>query len=38
VIREPGDAVTAKLAELKAEFPAAALKAVACADAQSAND
>jgi hypothetical protein len=27
-----------KLAELKAEFPAAALKAVACADAQSAKN
>ena len=38
VIREPGDAVTMKLAELKAEFPAAALRAVACADAQSAKN
>lgn len=38
VIREPGDAVTMKLAEMKAEFPAAALKAVACADAQSAKN
>jgi hypothetical protein len=38
VIREPGDAATMKLAELKAEFPAAALKAVACADAQSAKN
>ena len=36
-IREPGDAVTMKLAELKAEFPAAALKAVNCAEAQSTN-
>lgn len=34
VIREPGDAMTMKLAELKAEFPGAALKAVACTDAQ----
>ncbi len=38
VIREPGDAVTLKLAELKAEFPSAALKAVACAEAQSAKN
>ena len=38
VIREPGDAVTMKLAEMKAEFPAAVLKAVACADAQSAKN
>ncbi len=38
VIREPGEAVTMKLAELKAEFPAAALKAVACTDAQSAKN
>lgn len=38
VIREPGDAVTLKLAELKAEFPDATLKAVACADAQSAKN
>jgi hypothetical protein len=38
VIREPGDAVTMKLAEMKAEFPAAALKAVACADAQRAKN
>jgi cell division protein FtsN len=38
VIREPGEAVTTKLAELKAEFPAAVLKAVACADAQSAKN
>jgi len=36
-IREPGDALTMKLAELEAEFPAAALKAVNCAEAQSAN-
>lgn len=37
VIREPGDAITLKLAELKAEFPAAALKAVACAEPPSAK-
>lgn len=38
VIREPGDATTLKLAELKAEFPEAALKAVACADAPGAKN
>lgn len=38
VLREPGEAATMKLAELKAEFPGAALKAVACADAQSAKN
>ena len=38
VIREPGDATTLKLAELKADFPGAALKAVACPDAQSAKN
>ena len=38
VIREPGDATTLKLAEMKAEFPTAALRAVACADAQSAKN
>jgi cell division protein FtsN len=38
VIREPGDATTLKLAELKAEFPEAALKAVACADAAGAKN
>jgi hypothetical protein len=38
VIREPGDATTLKLAELKTEFPGAALKAVACADTQNAKN
>jgi hypothetical protein len=38
VIREPGDATTMRLAELKSEFPGAALKAVACADTQSAKN
>ena len=33
VIRDPGDVITAKIAELKADFPAATLKATACADA-----
>jgi len=36
VIRDPGDAVTARLAELKVEFPGAALRAAACADATAA--
>ena len=31
VIRDPGDAIAAKIAELKAEFPAASLKAAPCA-------
>ena len=34
VIRDPGDAIAAKIAELKAEFPTAALKAAACANTQ----
>jgi hypothetical protein len=38
VIRDPGDAGAAKLAELKTEFPAATLKAAACADAQTAKN
>ena len=38
VIREPGDATTLKLAELKPEFPGAALKAVACADGPDAKN
>jgi len=33
VIRDPGDAAAAKIAELKVEFPAAQLKAATCADA-----
>ena len=37
VIRDPGDAVAAKIAELKADFPAATLKATACADALQAS-
>ena len=38
VIRDPGDAIAAKLAELKAEFPAATLKAAPCAEAQTAKN
>jgi cell division septation protein DedD len=34
VIRDPGDPMAAKIAELKAEFPNAQLKATTCADAQ----
>jgi hypothetical protein len=34
VIRDPGDVIAAKIAELKTEFPAATLKAGACTDAQ----
>jgi hypothetical protein len=37
VIRDPGDAAAAKIAELKADFPAAELKATTCADAQTAK-
>jgi hypothetical protein len=33
VIRDPGDAIAAKIAELKVEFPAATLKAAPCTDA-----
>ncbi len=36
VIRDPGDAATVKIAELKTDFPAAQLKATTCADAQTA--
>jgi cell division protein FtsN len=36
VIRDPGNAMAAKIAGLKTEFPAAQLKATACADAQQA--
>ena len=32
VIRDPGDAIAAKIAGLKTEFPAAGLKATACAE------
>lgn len=32
VIRDPGDAIAVKIAELKADFPAATLKAAACAE------
>ena len=38
VIRDPGDAGAAKIAELKADFPAATLKAAACADAPTAKN
>ncbi len=38
VIREPGDATTLKLAELKADFPGATLKAVGCADIPAAKN
>jgi hypothetical protein len=34
VIRDPGDAIAAKIVELKTEFPAATLRAGACTDAQ----
>jgi len=34
VIRDPGDAIAAKIAGLKTEFPAATLRAAACTDAQ----
>ena len=37
VIRDPGDAVAAKIAVLKADFPTAQLKATACADAAAAK-
>ncbi len=36
VIRDPGDAVARKIAELKADFPNAQLRATTCADAQQA--
>jgi hypothetical protein len=38
VIRDPGDAIATKIAALKAEFPAATLKAAACAEAQAAKN
>jgi hypothetical protein len=38
VIRDPGDAAAAKIAELKAEFPVAQLKATTCAEAQTAKN
>jgi len=38
VIRDPGDAIALKIAELKTDFPAAQLKATACADAQTAKN
>lgn len=37
VIRDPGDAVAAKIARLKTDFPGAQLKATACADALAAK-
>lgn len=38
VIRDPGDAIAAKIAELKTEFPSATLKAAPCAEAQTAKN
>ncbi len=38
VIRDPGDAIAVKIAGLKPEFPAAQLKATACADAAQAKN
>ena len=38
VIRDPGDAAALKIAELKADFPNAQLKAATCADAQTAKN
>ena len=37
VIRDPGDAVAAKIAELKTDFPSAQLRAATCADALAAR-
>lgn len=37
VIRDPGDAIAAKIAGLAADFPNAELKAIACADAPAAK-
>ena len=37
VIRDPGDAAALKIAELKADFPAATLKATTCADSVAAK-
>lgn len=38
VIRDPGDAIAAKIAELKVDFPAATLKAAPCAEPQTAKN
>ena len=38
VIRDPGDAAAAKIAELKSEFPNGQLKAAACAVPQAAKN
>ena len=38
VIRDPGEALAAKIAELKVDFPAAQLKATACAEALTAKN
>lgn len=38
VIRDPGDAIAAKIAGLKADFPNSQLKAAACADALAAKN
>ncbi len=38
VIRDPGDVMAAKVAELKGDFPAAQLKVLACADAVTAKN
>jgi hypothetical protein len=38
VIRDPGDAAAAKIAELKTDFPNAQLKATTCADPQTAKN
>ncbi|MDB5812460.1 MAG: hypothetical protein JWN94_4582 [Betaproteobacteria bacterium] len=38
VIRDPGDVLAAKIAELKASFPTAQLKVAACADALTAKN
>ena len=38
VIRDPGDAMAAKVVELKGDFPAAQLKVAACADAVTAKN
>jgi hypothetical protein len=38
VIRDPGDALAAKIAALKADFPAAQLKVTTCAEALTAKN
>ena len=38
VIRDPGDALAAKIAALKADFPAAQLKVTTCAEAMTAKN